>query len=142
MTYSYTNNTNSAIAYRSYFWLPDETLEVDFPVPESLGLTCNFHGKPPDPVLFHDNITLQAGEQCDIPIPAPLFSQNVALHIQDMSLDCGVECCFGSLDNIHFPIDVRDFLHVLTWELCSQIYLFNPTENVAVISITAIEVVS
>ena len=142
MTYSYTNNTNSAVAYRSYVWLPGETLDVDFPIPESLGLTCNFLGKPPDPVLSHDNITLLAGEKCDIPIPAPLFSQNVALHIQDMSLDSGVECSFGSPDNTYFPIDVRDFQHVLTWELCSKICLFNPTETEVIISITAIEVVS
>ena len=142
MTYSYTNNTNSAVAYRSYVWLPDETLNVDFPVPENLGLTCNFQGKPPDPVLFHDNITLQAGENCELSIPAPAFSQNVALHIQDMSLDSGVECSLGSPDNTHFPIDVRDFHHVLTWELCSRICLFNPTNSETVISITAIEVVS
>ena len=142
MTYSYSNNTMSAVAYRSDVWLPGDTLNTNYPVPDNLGLTCIRTGKPHDPVLFHDNITLLQGEQREIPIPAPTFSHNVALHIQDMSLDSGVECSFGSLDNIHVPIDVRDFQHVLTWELCSRICLFNPTDTEAVISLTALEVVS
>ena len=142
MTYSYFNDTHAAIAYRSDIWLPGETIITDYPVPDNLGLTCLQSGIPPDPVLLHDNITLLAGEHCEISLPPPAFSHNVALHIQDMSLDSGVECSFGSQDNIHVPIDVRDLQHVFTWELCSRICLFNPTSTEAVISITAIEVVS
>ncbi len=56
-----------------------------------------------------------------------------------MTLNSGVACRFGSLNNNPIPIDTRAFSQVLEWELCSRIFLENFTENEAVISITAIE---
>lgn len=142
MTYSYSNNSDHAISFRSILWLPGETIDTDSPVPDNLGLTCLRQGNPPDPVLMHDNYILEPDARLEIDIPAPNLSHNVALDIRDMSLDSGVTCSFGSQDNSPIPIDTRDFSHVLAWELCSRIFIHNPTDLQAVISLTALEVVA
>ena len=39
MNWTYTNNTNAPVIYRSEIWQPNETRESPYPVPPSLGLT-------------------------------------------------------------------------------------------------------
>ena len=142
MNWIYHNNTDSPVIYRSEMWLPDETCEVAFPVPDSLGLTCVQEGSSPDPVLFHEDITIQPHSQEVVNISPPTLSHNVALSIQDMTTDSGCECRFNHDSNNAIPIDARSFYHVLAWENCSRLFLYNSTDNEAVISVTAIEVVS
>ena len=139
MKYIYRNNTKRTILYRNYFWLPDDEISTAFPVPDELGLTCIQEGEPPDAVLFHDDVTIAPGEQAVVTLNAPAFSNKVDISIQCMTLNSGVACRFGSLNNNPIPIDTRVFSQVLEWELCSRIFLENSTENEAVISITAIE---
>ena len=56
MKYVYRNDNPYAVAYAGFLWLSGDTLETFCPVPDTLGLTCLHEGKPPDPVLFHDDI--------------------------------------------------------------------------------------
>ena len=142
MNYIYRNDTHHAVLYRNLSWLPDELLESVFPVPDELGLTCIQSGHPPDPVLFHDDVIVQAGEQVSISINAPALGHAVALTIFCISPSAGVECRFGSSENKPIPIDMRAFSQTIDWALCSQIFLHNPTETEAIISISAIEDVS
>ena len=141
MNYIYKNNTKCSICYRNYFWLQGEQRVVPFPVPDSLGLTCIQEGSSPDPVLFHDDIIIPPRETVSVSLHEPLLSHNVALCILDMSLDSGVECRFNSTVNRPVPIDVRGFVHVLPWQLCSKIFFINNLDILASISITAIEVI-
>lgn len=139
MTYSYSNHSNVAVVYRNFFWLPGETIDTPFPVPPSLGLTCTLEGKPPDPVLLHDDITVPAGLSVCVDIPEPRSSDFVALRILDMSQNSGVECRFGCTDNSPIPIDVRGFDYLIDWTLCSKLFLLNTTDYNAVISVSAFD---
>ena len=139
MNYIYRNNTKRTILYRNYYWLPDDEISTSYPVPDSLGLTCIQEGDSPDPILFHDDIIILAGEQAEVCLDAPTISHNIALSILCLSQDSGVECRFGSPNNRAIPIDLRSFSQVLSWDLCSCIFLLNTTENEARISVSAIE---
>ena len=141
MNYVYRNDNPYAVAWGGFLWQSGDTLDVPSPVPESLGLTCLVEGSPPDPVLFHDDIVIPPGGQAVAVLTEPHFSSNVALSIECMSINSGVECRFGALENIPVPIDARGFVHVLSWELCSKLFLLNTTENEAVISVSAVEVI-
>ena len=142
MNYIYRNDTHRVIVYRNDTWLPDEQLETPYPVPDDLGLTCIQLGQPPDPVLFHDDVIVPAGEQVAVNIDVPALSHSVALTIFCISPSSGVECRFGSPENKPIPIDMRAFSQTIHWALCSRIFLHNPTDSEAVISISAIEDVS
>ena len=142
MKYIYRNDTHSVIVYRNDTWLPDEQLETAYSVPDDIGLTCIQLGQPPDPVLFHDDVIVSAGEQVTVNIDAPTLSHSVALTIFCISPSSGVECRFGSPENKPIPIDMRAFSQTLNWALCSRIFLYNSTDSEAVISISAIEDVS
>ena len=140
MNWIYSNNTNAPVIYRSETWLPDETHEIPYPVPSSLGLTCVQEGDTPDPVLFHDDIIIQAGATATVNINAPVFSHKVALSIFCIITDAGCECRFNSLKNCAVPLDVRGFEHTMAWENCSRIFLTNTSDNEAQISVSAVEV--
>ena len=142
MKYIYRNDTHHIIHYRRFSWLPDEQLETPYPVPDDLGLTCIQLGQPPDPVLFHDDVIVPAGEQVIVSIDAPALSHAVALTVFCISPSSGVECRFGSSENKPIPIDMRAFSQTLDWALCSRIFLLNPTDAEAIISVSAIEDVS
>lgn len=142
MNWIYTNNTNAPVIYRSELWLPNEAREVSFPVPNTLGLTCIQEGTTPDPVLFHDDVTVQAGEQVSLNINPPNISHAVSLSVQCMTPSAGCQCRFNHESNTAIPIDARAFIHTMDWENCSRILLSNPTDTEAVISVTAIEAVS
>ena len=142
MNYIYRNDNHYAVCFQDFLWQAGDTLEVPFPVHESLGLTCIQQGKPPDPVLFHDDFVITPGGDAHVVLGEPLLAHNVALSIECMSLNSGAECRFGSIENLPIPIDARGFIHVLPWTLCSHIFLHNTTENEAIISVTAVEVVS
>ncbi len=139
MNYIYRNDNHHIVHFRNDSWLPDEQLETVYPVPDELGLTCIQLGQPPDPVLFHDDVIVPAGEQVIININAPTLSHAVALTIFCISPSAGVECRFGCSDNKPIPIDMRAFSQTIDWALCSRIFLLNPTDSEAVISISAIE---
>ena len=142
MNWIYTNNTSAPIIYRSELWLPDETRESPYPVPDTLGLTCVQEGSTPDPVLFHDDVVIQPGSQAIVNISPPNLSHNVALTIRDMTPNTGCECRFNNERNNPIPIDARSFSLIMAWENCSRLFLLNPTDNEVVISVTAIEAVS
>ena len=139
MNYIYRNDSRQTVSFLDNFWLPEEILSTPYPVPESLGLTCIQQGIPPDPVLFHDDVTVPQGGQVSVSIPAPVLSHNVVLSVYCMTPSAGVECRFGCSQNKPIPIDVRAFSQTLDWILCSQILLYNPTDAEAVISVSAIE---
>lgn len=139
MNYIYRNNSQRTILFRNYYWLPDDEISIPYPVPDALGLTCVQEGCSPDPVLFHDDIIIPAGEQAEISLDAPTISHNIALSILCLSSDSGVECRFGSQNNKPIPIDLRSFSQVLSWDLCSRIFFTNTTQNEAQISVSAIE---
>ena len=142
MHYVYRNDNDYAVCYGGFLWQSGDTLEIPYPVPDSLGLTCVASGRPPDPVLFHDDIVLPPDGAAVAELADPLLSHNVALSILCMTSSSGAVCRFGHQDNIPVPIDARGFEHVLSWQFCSKLFLHNPTEVEAVISISAIEVVS
>ena len=142
MTWTYKNDTDHIIIYRNTIWQVGEEQETHYPVPTSLGLTCTKEGSMPDAVLFHDDVIISAGEEKEILLNDPLISHNVDISIINMSADGGVECRFNHKDNMPIPIDIRGLRHVMSWELCSKIYLKNVTQNETHISVTAIEVVS
>ena len=139
MKYIYRNDTRHVIHFRNLSWLPDDTLETAYPVPDDLGLTCIQLGHPPDPVLFHDDVIVPAGEHVTIAINAPVLSHKVALTIFCLTPSAGIECRFGNSENKPIPIDMRAFSQTLDWALCSQVSLYNPTDTEAIISISAIE---
>ena len=141
MNWSYKNNTDSTIFYRNFFWQQGDELQTPYTVPPSLGLTCTQEGSSPDPVLFHDDVIIMAGQSASLSINEPLLSHHVALSIYCMTDSGGVECRFNSSENKPIPIDTRSFVQVLPWELCSRLFLNNPTDCEAIISVTAIEVV-
>ena len=142
MNYVYRNDNSYAVCYAGFLWQSGDTLEIPYPVPDSLGLTCLLQGRPPDPVLFHDDIVILPGSEATVSLAEPLLSLNVALSILCMTSSSGAVCRFGHPYNIPVPIDARGFEHVLSWQFCSKLFLHNPTELEAVISISAIEVVS
>lgn len=141
MYWSYKNDSDCTILYRDSIWQPGDELQTPYPVPASLGLTCTQEGDALDPVLFHDDVILQAGQSRSVNIKEPALSHSVSLTILCMTTDNGVECRFNSSNNKPVPIDTRGFQQVLNWELCSKLVLHNPTETEAIISITAFEVV-
>lgn len=142
MNYIYRNDTQQTIFYQNEFCLPHEQIETTCPIPDNLGLTCIQLGVPPDPVLFHDDIIIPPNGQTEVLLDAPAISHNVALSVLCMSQDSGVLCRFGSDTNRPVPIDVRGFIHVLSWELCSRIVFLNPTDYDTHISVSAVEVIS
>lgn len=139
MNYIYRNDTGHTVCYRDNFWLPDEQISTPYPVLEALELTCIQQGTPPDPVLFHDDVVVPPGGDVSVKIPAPALARNVVLSMQCMTLSSGAECRFGSSENKPVPLDARAFSQTLDWTLCSAIFLHNPTEEEAVISVSAIE---
>lgn len=141
MNWIYRNNTNCTILYRNFICKPGEEISSRYPLTSSSGLTCIQEGTTPDPVILHEDIIIQGGEDASVSIYSPEFSQHVALSILCMTQDGGVECRFNSRKNKPVPIDTRGFIHTLNWEMCSKIFLHNPADNDAIISITAVEVV-
>ena len=142
MNWIYKNNTDKIILYRNNTWQPNDEISISYPVPSTLGLTCIQEGSSPDPVLFHDDFIISAGEQEIINLASPLLSHNVALTILCMTTNSGVECRFNSSNNKPIPIDARGFQQVIAWEMCSKIFLLNPTDNQVHISVSAIEVIN
>lgn len=142
MNWIYTNNSDNTVLYRGFYWKPGDVLDTPYPVPASLGLTCVQHGSLPDPVLFHDDLIIQSRQNAVVEVNSPLLSNKVALDINCMTAQAGVECYFNSLNNKPIPIDVRGFSQVIDWAFCSKIFLLNPTDLEVIVSITAIEVVS
>ena len=140
MKYKYKNDTQRTIIYRNKIWQPNMELETSYPVPSSLGLTCTQEGDTLDPVLFHDDIIIDAGQERTFEINAPTLSHKIDLTILCMSENSGVECRFNSANNNPIPIDERGFQQVLFWELCSKIILKNPLDTYVHISVTALEV--
>ena len=138
MKFKYKNDTERAVIYRDRVWQRGEELEVPYPVPPSLGLTCTQEGDAPDPVLYHGDIVINAGEERIIEIAEPLLSHKVFLSILAMS--GGVECRFNSANNKPMPIDDRSFVQKLDWTLCSKIFLKNTLGISVQISVTAVEV--
>ena len=141
MNWIYTNNTHSPVFYRSEVWMPGESCETLYPVPDTLGLSCIQEGTSPDPVLFHDDITIPPGGQTSVNISPPALSHAVSLSILCMTPESGCECRFNSPRNCTIPIDSRGFQQKLLWENCSRIFLENTTDIEAVISVTAVEAV-
>lgn len=141
MNWIYKNETDNTVLYRNYCWGQGEIVTTSCPVPDSFGLTCLQEGSLPDPVLYHDDLVLPSGFSAVAEIDAPYLSHNVALDINCMTRDNGVECRFNSSNNKPIPIDVRGFSQVIDWTLCSKLFLHNPTDSQVIISITAIEVV-
>ncbi len=141
MKWIYRNDSAAHVIYRNSSWLPGETHETPYPVPDSLGLTCIQEGDSLDPVLFHDDILIQPGAQEVIAIPSPKLSHKVDITVICMSPDSGCECRFNSPRNCVIPVDVRGFQQVTSWENCSRIFLTNTTENEAVISLSVLEAV-
>lgn len=141
MNWIYTNNTPAPVIYRSETWLPGETRETTYPLPDALGLTCIQQGDIPDPVLFHSDITIPPGGQTSVNISPPTLSHAVHLSIACMTPESGCECRFNSPRNSTIPIDSRGFQQKLSWENCSCIFLSNSTDIEAIVSITAIEAV-
>lgn len=139
MNWIYRNDSNAPAVYRSMLWKPHEQHEVAFPVPPSLGLTCIQEGSTPDPALLHTDIIIQPGGKATLDIPPPSLSHKIALTINCMTPFTGCECRFNSERNTVIPIDVRGFNQVTSWENCAKIFLFNPTDTEAHISVSAIE---
>ena len=139
MKFKYRNDTDGLIFYRDDVWGRGDERETAYPVPSSLRLTCIQEGDTPDPVLFHDDIVMGAGEEKLIKINAPFLSRNIYLTIFCMS-EGGVECRFNSSKNKPIPIDARSFSQKMDWTLCSKIFLKNPLDMSVQISITALEV--
>lgn len=142
MKWIYKNNSEQTILYNNHICLPGEEITSLYPLPTSLGLTCIQYGKNPDPVILHDDVSLNAGEQKVIDINSPERSPNIALSIMCMTSEAGVECRLNHESNKPIPIDGRSFSQTLPWVMCSRIILTNPTANTAIISITAVEVIS
>lgn len=142
MNWLYKNNTNSSIFLNNHLIKPGDTVSSPHPLPLSSGLTCTQEGSKPDPVLFHDDFIIPAGSEVQASIPQPQNSQNVALSILCMSDSGGILCRFNSQDNNPVPVDTRGFVHVLSWKMCSRIFMLNSTDNTAIISVTAVEVVN
>ena len=142
MNWIYKNNSKHVIIYNNKTCRPNEEITSAYPLPASLVLTCIQEGSTPDPVILHDDISLNAGEQTTININAPERSPNIAISILCMTSEAGVECRFNHENNNPVPIDGRSFNQTLPWVMCSRIILSNPTANTAIISITAVEVVS
>ena len=142
MTWKYRNDTKRIIIYRNEIWRPDEERETLYPVPSSLGLTCTQEGSSPDPVLFHDDVQIGAGEEKIITLDAPTNSPNLALSLLCMTPNAYFECRFNHAANKAIPIGIRGFSQVLSWELCSRIILHNVSDVEGYISVTAIEVIS
>lgn len=138
MMYKYKNDTGAAVIYRDRVWQRGEEHEVPYPVPPSLGLTCTQEGDAPDPVLYHGDIVINAGEERIIEISEPLLSHKVFLSI--LAISGGVECRFNSANNKPMPIDERSFVQKMDWTLCSKIYLKSILGTSVQISITAVEV--
>ena len=138
MRFKYRNDTDHAVIYRDRVWQRGEELEVPYIVPSSLGLTCTQEGSAPDPVLYHGDIVINAGEERIIEISEPTLSHKVYLSI--LAVSGGVECRFNSADNKPMPIDERSFVQKIDWSLCSKIYLKSILGTSVQISITAVEV--
>ena len=51
MNWIFTNNTNHIICYRFFSWLPGQSHELPFRVPDELGLTCLQEGTATDDPL-------------------------------------------------------------------------------------------
>ena len=141
MNWIYTNNTSAPVIFRSETWLPGETRETHYPVPDNLGLSCIQEGYALDPVLFHSDITIPPGGQTSVNISPPKLSHAVHLSIQCMTPESGCECRFNSTRNCTIPIDSRGFQQKLSWENCSRIFLSNTTDIETIISVTAVEAV-
>lgn len=141
MNWIYRNNTDSVILFRNIICKPNEEITSRYPLPSSSGLTCVQEGSSPDPVILHEDIVIQGGEDVSVSVNSPELSRHVALSILCMTNDGGVECRFNSSNNKPVPIDTRGFIHTLDWEMCSKIFLHNPADTETIISITAVEVV-
>ena len=81
MKFKYKNDTEAAVSYRDRVWQRGEELEVTYVVPSALGLTCTQEGNAPDPVLYHGDIVINAGEERIIEISEPLLSNKVCLFV-------------------------------------------------------------
>ena len=101
MKWIYLNNTNHIICYRFFYWLPDQSLEIPYHVPDDLGLTCIQQGDtsiPSTPVASDNaieavlNVTLnqQHISQCSVLLPHDCDpSRAVTLSLNGISLPRG-----------------------------------------------------
>ena len=138
----YKNRTQDKIEYKDSVWWPGDIVSFNEAIPDDVGLICIQQGSIPDPVLCHEDIILEAGEETSIKLNSPVSADKVALNIMCINLDSGAECRFNSPENNPVPIDTRDFSHVMPWVSCAYIYLRNPTDKQVHISVSAVEVVS
>ena len=123
MKWKYKNETGSTIIWEGHTWAPEKEKEISHPAPEFLGLTCTQQGNIPDPVLFDENIMVNAGETKEIAIPAPVLSRRVTLSVLRKAGN-GVLLCFNSADNKKIAIDATQFfMQTLSWTSCGKIYL-------------------
>lgn len=139
MKFKYKNDTEAAVIYRDRVWQRGEEHEVPYPVPPSLGLTCTQEGNTPDPVLFHDDVVINAGKDVEIDVPMPTLSNKIFVSILCVS-GGGVECRFNSAENRPIPIDERSFVQKMDWTLSSKIYLKNLLNISVQVSVTVVEV--
>ena len=139
MKFKYRNDTDGLVFYRDDVWEQGDEHETAYPVPSSLGLTCTQEGDTPDPVLFHEDIFVDAGKETVLEINEPALSNKVYLSVLRIS-DGNIECRFNSSKNKAIPIDARGFVQKMDWRLCSKIYLKNSLDVSVQVSVTAVEV--
>lgn len=142
MKWKFKNNTDHLIMFNGFIWNSNQEMELNYPVPSYLGLTCTQVGNVPEPVLFHDDFIIEPNNEIFVELETSTFSKNVALSILCLTPNSGAECRFNNNSNKPIPIDVRGFNHVMDWFTCSRLFLKNPTDFDVHISVTAVEVVS
>ena len=101
MKWIYLNNTNHIICYRFFYWLPGDSLEIPYSVPDDLGLTCLQEGTTTEPeapssislpveAVLNLTVNQLILEQCSIQLPYPCdLSQAVTLSLNGIALPRG-----------------------------------------------------
>ena len=101
MKWIYLNNTNHIICYRFFYWLPGQSLEIPYPVPDDLGLTCLHEGNTAEyepsssmpqtvEAVLNVSVNQQILEQCYVPLPYPCdLSQAITLSLNGIALPRG-----------------------------------------------------
>ena len=139
MKWRYRNDTDRIIIWNKTTWGPGEEKEISSPAPVHVGLTMTQEGTPPDAVLCHEDLVMQAGAVMMVEIDAPTITHMVALSLFRMS-GGPVEVRFNSLSNKAIPLDDRAFMHTVPWELCYRMYFRNAGSGQAHVSVSAVEV--
>ena len=101
MNWIYFNNSHSIICYSFFIWMPGQSLEIPYSVPDDLGLTCIQEGTAtvPDapssiPQTVETVLNLTANQmildQCYVPLPYPCdLSQAITLSLNGIALPQG-----------------------------------------------------